>query len=555
MRSQKRIPGQARANPDARSTHPLRFQPVHRLLPALTAALVLAVCGSASAGTTLAPLAPTFDQPTSVTSPPGDTSRLFVTEQPGKIVMLKDGTASTFVDLSDATGDHSVRCCGERGLFSMAFDPNYATSGLFYVYYTRYSDAAITIEEFKTTDPDDASHATRRLVLTIPHDEASNHNGGQLQFGPDGFLYLGTGDGGGGDGEFGHSRDKNSLLAKLLRIDPRGAADNDHTSPASNPYVGKDGADEIYAFGLRNPYRFSFDRLTGDLILADVGQNDDEEVDWLAKGTGLGRDFGWNCFEGFAATTFPERDRTCPDTPAALPGYVTPAIDIAHPAFSAIIGGYVVRDKGLGSLYGHYIYGDDGSGALRYATLSPVARRKDCSLPGLTVSFLGSFGEDAAGHLYATSLSDGKVYRFTGASTLTCIQPPPAGGSGGGGGGNPPQDRRAPALKVRGTIALQDLQGVGLWATCDEACALTLRATAHIPRKHQHSRPVLSHTLKRQLGSDQRIFVRAAFGPHGLTSLKRALRHQRKLAVTVSVAVKDAAGNARRVTRHVHIHR
>ena len=216
----------------------------------------------------------TFSAPTYMTSPPGDTDRLVVVQQTGVISLVLDGVVqgTPFLTVPNVLDDGN-----ERGLFSIAFAPDYATSGLFYVYYTSTAGPGnLQVDEFKrdVNNPNIADPSTRRSVITIPHPGQSNHNGGQLQFGPDDLLYMGTGDGGGGGDPFRAAMNLQDLRGKLLRIDPRQVGQEPYTVPANNPFVGVPGAlPEIWSYGLRNPWRFSFDRVTNDLTLGDVGQN------------------------------------------------------------------------------------------------------------------------------------------------------------------------------------------------------------------------------------------------------------------------------------------
>src|SRR4051812_23484970 len=255
---------------------------------ALALALLAFAAPSASAAIHLTPIAD-FSAPVYVTSPPGDPHRLFVVEQAGRIMEVRDGQklATPFLDISP-----DVRKGAEQGLLSMAFAPDYATSRRFYVYYTaaRAGDpngSVLTIQEFQAVagNPDKVDPASRRTVLAIDHPTNGNHNGGQLQFGPGGALYAGTGDGGSANDPPNNAQNQNSLLGKLLRIDP------------------VNGGASIVASGLRNPWRFSFDRQTGDLTIGDVGQGAYEEVDFAPAGTPDGLNYGWRCFEGFHRTS------------------------------------------------------------------------------------------------------------------------------------------------------------------------------------------------------------------------------------------------------------
>jgi glucose/arabinose dehydrogenase len=242
-----------------------------------------------------------FKVPVYVTAPPGDPSRVMVVERGGRIRVVKDGVVlpRPFLDIR-----RHVRSANEQGLLSMAFAPDYSHSGLFYVYFTdRAGDQRVV--EFRRRGADRAAAGSARLVLRMA-DDNRDHNGGQLAFGPDHLLYIGTGDGGGvGDphGARGNAQNLRSLLGKILRIDPRARRGRAYSVPAQNPFRGRRGArGEIYAYGLRNPWRFSFDRLTGDLAIGDVGQARWEEIDFARRGRARGANFGWRAFEGARAT-------------------------------------------------------------------------------------------------------------------------------------------------------------------------------------------------------------------------------------------------------------
>jgi glucose/arabinose dehydrogenase len=344
----------------------------------------------------------TFDSPVYVSAAPGDRRRLFVVERAGRIRVLRDGrkVEKPFLDISSEvlSSPHT-----ERGMFSLAFAPDYPTSRRFYVFYSDLNDD-IRVHEFRRsrTNPDSADLKTRREVLFAEHFGKIVHFGGQLQFGPDDLLYLSLGEA--DRGEF--AQDLSSPLGKLLRIDPRPAASRAYRIPPHNPFVGRDGArPEIYAYGLRNPYRFSFDRQTGDLVIGDAGDHAAEEVDLLRRGRARaprgGANFGWPHFEG--------RLRR-PPASAGTPRYVPPVLQRLHPEAHAITGGYVARDRSLRRYYGRYIYGDFCDGSIRSAVLD-VPSAKDDRPAHLIVPFLSSFGEDLRGRLYATSLR-GRVYRL-----------------------------------------------------------------------------------------------------------------------------------------------
>jgi glucose/arabinose dehydrogenase len=341
-----------------------------------------------------------FTSPLYVTAPANDRRRLFVVEQAGRIVVVRGGRrqAQPFLDIRS-----KVTAGGEQGLLSMAFAPDYARTGRFYVYYTERSGQE-AIWEYRRASEDRADPATARLVLRMA-DPEPNHNGGLMIFGADGLMYVGTGDGGGGDdqhGARGNAQSLGSLLGKILRIDPRATGGRPYATPSNNPFAGRSGArPEIYAYGLRNPWRFSFDRTSGALTIGDVGQDAVEEIDFVGKDGGRGANFGWRPWEG--------RTRNF-DEPA--PGAIAPVITHTHSeGFCSITGGYVVRDRSVPALYGRYVYGDYCEGRLRAATLRAGRRTSGRPLALPKVGGLSSFGEDAAGRVYATSLN-GPVYRL-----------------------------------------------------------------------------------------------------------------------------------------------
>jgi glucose/arabinose dehydrogenase len=340
----------------------------------------------------------TFAATTFATGAPGDTRRLFVVEKGGTIAVVVNGRkqARAFLDISNLVNAGA----NEQGLLSMAFAPDYERSGRFYVYYTDGANN-IRIVQYRRAgrDPNRADPASARPVLTIDHHTETNHNGGQLQFGPDGDLYIGVGDGGNEGDPHDYGQNTGVLLGKLLRIRPQ--AGGGYAIPPGNPFAGRSGRRaEIWAYGLRNPWRFSFDRLTGDLAIADVGQDEEEEIDFARRGRGAGANYGWSVFEG------DHRYK-----PGSAPGSIAPELVAHHSAgYCAIVGGYVVRDRSLPGLYGRYLYGDNCKPQISSVKLNPghaVGNRAT----GLSVSALSSFGQDTAGHIYAVSLS-GPVYRL-----------------------------------------------------------------------------------------------------------------------------------------------
>ncbi len=326
-----------------------------------------------------------FDQPVYLTAPPGDATRLFVVEKPGRIRIVKNGAllARPFLDISG-----KVSGGGEQGLLSMAFDPRYATNGRFYVDYTDLNgNTRVVRYRASAAHPDAANPASARVLLGVAQ-PYSNHNGGQLQFGPDGRLYVGMGDGGSGGDPQDRAQDPRSRLGKLLRL-------NVNVSPVRV---------RIYAKGLRNPWRFSFDRATGALWIGDVGQSTREEIDYLRAGRPAGANLGWNAYEGtlvYDATAAAKLSKSALTWPVAQYG---------RALGYSVTGGYVYRGSAIPALRGSYLFADFGSGRV-WAKKGPGGARY--ALPGADgqVSQIASFGQDAAGELYVVSLA-GPIYRI-----------------------------------------------------------------------------------------------------------------------------------------------
>jgi glucose/arabinose dehydrogenase len=343
-----------------------------------------------------------FSSPVFATSPPGDRRRLFVVEQGGTIRVVQDGRtlARPFLDIHD-----KVVSGGEQGLLGLAFAPDYATSRRFYVYYTAAGGGADTLVAYRAAGATRADPSSARTLISQP-DPESNHNGGMLAFGPDRLLYVGIGDGGGGGdqhGARGNGQSLSTILGKILRIDPaHPSGGRPYGIPGSNPFARRAGArGEIYAYGLRNPWRFSFDRTTGDLVIGDVGQDTVEEIDFARRGRARGVNYGWRPWEG--------RHRLYRE-PA--PGAVFPVLTKQHSAgYCSITGGYVVRDPTLPALAGRYVYGDFCEGHVRAARLSTGHATGDRQLDLPSIGQISSFGQDAAGHVYVLDL-EGPVYRL-----------------------------------------------------------------------------------------------------------------------------------------------
>lgn len=357
-----------------------------------------------------------FEQPVFVTSAPGDADRLFVVEKTGAIKILDPATGavvSTFLDIPNG----EISDDGEGGLLGLAFHPDYATNGKFFVYVTNAAgDIELRAYSRSNTDPNAADPASGDVILTIPHPTYSNHNGGWIAFGPDGYLYIATGDGGGGGDPNGNAQNKNSLLGKMLRIDVNsdgfvGDDTRDYAIPTGNPFADTiPGADEIWAYGLRNPWRNSFDRLTGDLYIGDVGQNAREEVNYQPGGASGGQNYGWKIREG-----------KIPYAGGALPpDLVDPLLDYAHSGApsggSSITGGYVYRGTAPG-MQGVYFYADftsDQIWSFRVVggqVVDAANRTAQLVQQGGSVDGIVSFGEDGHGNLYIVGI-DGEIFRL-----------------------------------------------------------------------------------------------------------------------------------------------
>lgn len=332
--------------------------------------------------------------PIYLTAPAND-PRLFVVERAGRIRIVRDGTllSAPYLDISALTSTD-----GERGLLSMAFDPAYASNGRFYVYYTA-ADGAITVSRFQVSSANpDVANPSGTVLLTVPHPGASNHNGGQLAFGPDGMLYLAPGDGGGSNDPAGNAQNKASLLGKMLRIDVRG---NGYAIPSDNPpATGAGDRPEIWAVGLRNPWRFSFDK-TGQIYIADVGESAREEVN-VVPATSGGLNYGWDRMEG----TLCVGAATCDTT-----GLTPPVFEYTHASGGcAILGGYVYRGAAVPEIRGRYFYTDLCTGRLQSFVFRDgvVTESVDWSLP--IPGTVYSFGADAAQEIYV--LTAGEVLRI-----------------------------------------------------------------------------------------------------------------------------------------------
>ena len=335
--------------------------------------------------------------------------RLFLTLREGRIVVLENGAVrqQPFLDIRNLTTTD-----GEHGLLSTAFHPRYAENGFFFIDYTNLQgNTVIARYQVSASNPNQATPASARILLTIPQ-PYPNHKGGQLQFGPDGDLYIGMGDGGSGYDPACRAQRTDTPLGKMLRldVDQNVATPPYYGIPASNPFRGAgDPLDKVWATGLRNPWRYSFDRETGDLWIGDVGQDRMEEIDFQPAASRGGENYGWKVMEG----TLCGSTDACPASTAACdsPAFTPPVLEYGHNPECAVIGGYVYRGNGVSSLRGAYVFGDLCSGAIWAAARSGDGFTVR-TVPG-TVSQLTTFGEDAGGELYAANVG-GQLFRFVG---------------------------------------------------------------------------------------------------------------------------------------------
>jgi len=349
-----------------------------------------------------------FSSPVNVAFAPGQPDNAYVVEQDGTVeVLVNDAPVGTFLDITELT-----RGSGEQGLLGLAFHPNYDANRFVYAYYTDRNNGDIVVSEFSATDPQNADEASQRQVLRIPHRMAGNHNGGQLLFGPDGFLYMGTGDGGDGGDPRENAQDKGSLLGKLLRINPLDPpGPRAYTSPGGNPFNGRKGRDEILARGLRNPFRFNFDARTERIAIGDVGQGSFEEVDYETRKGLHNANFGWDRWEGRERYREGDEARTPKRKRHDKPIFVYGRG--ACGGACSVIGGVVVRDQSLTNLYGRYLFADAFAGRLRsfVPKLGQIGNAK--YLEQGKVGFISSFAQDPeTSEVYMTTLDSGNLYRL-----------------------------------------------------------------------------------------------------------------------------------------------
>lgn len=341
-----------------------------------------------------------FELPVYVTHAGDGSGRIFVVEKKGRLRIIKDGTVlpAPFLDITSLVGSSG----NEQGLLSFAFHPDYKNNGYFYVSYDdKKGDTVIARYQVSAANADLADPKTAKQIL---HQEQPfpNHNGGLIKFGPDGYLYIGLGDGGSAGDPQKNGQNRKVLLGKILRIDVDKG--DPYAIPPDNPFAnGRDGAPEVWDFGLRNPWRFSFDRATGDLYIGDVGQNVIEEIDYQPAGKG-GLNFGWNIME--ASSCYPPSNSGCDKN-----GLILPVAEYTHKLGNSVTGGYVYNGTQFPEMKGYYFYGDFSSSRLWALKQTSPGTFETAELPMLNVG-LSSFGEDEAGELYVTDYYDGGVYQL-----------------------------------------------------------------------------------------------------------------------------------------------
>jgi glucose/arabinose dehydrogenase len=484
--------------------------------------LLLAPPG-AGAAVSLQQVGPDFDQPVQVVAPPGDGTRLMVVEQGGAIRVIRDGQllATPFLKL---TSDLDVG--GERGLLSLAFPPDYERTRFVYAYYTD-ATGDIRVDQFRRAagSRDQVEAGYRRNVIMIPHSSQPNHNGGTVTFGPDGHMYLGTGDGGSSYDQPDPPDAPNtaSYLGKLLRIDPLPGG-------GYRPTVGNPFGNAVFAYGLRNPYRYSFDRANGDLTIGDVGQNTVEEIDHVPSslGRGIGVTFGWDTCEGNMDVSANAPGGACTLSAA---NYRRPVI--AHPqsdGYCAITGGVVVRDRSLEALYGRYVFGDLCKSHLRSAQLAggaAVADREETSLP---VTNAVDLGEDACGRVYVAEHGSGEVSRLRdetpGGCALRVSDAVVTGRSG---------TLTARALSRQRVLKRKRL---GLRVACSTPCSLRVLGTLSIVRRHKRRSLRMKQVKRRRISGKAVVYV--PIGKTGRRHIRRTLRAKKKVVARLTVRSRDA---------------
>jgi glucose/arabinose dehydrogenase len=339
-----------------------------------------------------------LDLPVDVQNAGDGSGRLFVVEKPGRILIIQNGQllAAPFLDIRGEVGSQNT----EQGLLGLAFHPNYAASGMFFVNYTDVNgNTVLAAFHVSAGDPNRADPATQVDLLHV-HQPYANHNGGGLAFGPDGYLYIGLGDGGSAGDPLRNGQNLNTELGKLLRINVD--AGEPYSIPPDNPFASSGGLPEIWAFGLRNPWRFSFDRLTGDLFIGDVGQDSWEEVDFVPAGTPGGLNFGWSFYEA---------DHAYHPNPPASASFTFPVTEYSHDFGCSISGGYVYRGAELPEWQGVYLFGDYCSGTV-WGLIQSGPNVWQTQVLFNTGARINTFGEDEAGELYLVDYNTGTLYRL-----------------------------------------------------------------------------------------------------------------------------------------------
>ncbi len=349
----------------------------------------------------LIPITQGLENPVHITYANNSSERIYVVEQAGRIRIIESGQllAIPLLDISDRVWHQ-----GEQGLLSVAFPPTYPSTDHFFVYYTNVKGDNLVAQYSLLPGSDtQADPSTERSILYFSHPEQRNHNGGQIAFGPDGYLYIGTGDGGGANDPLMNAQNPNSLLGKLLRIDVQ-SSDQSYSLPKDNPFINKENyQSEIWAMGLRNPWRFSFDRKTGDLYIADVGQNKYEEVNFQPASSSGGENYGWNIFEGFHCF----KALTCNDTALS-----SPIAEYSHDDGNcSITGGYIYRGQSYPAMEGIYFLADFCSHQI--LGLKNIAGKWVLETLVQNDHAIASFGQDKAGELYLADYNTGMVYQIS----------------------------------------------------------------------------------------------------------------------------------------------
>jgi glucose/arabinose dehydrogenase len=348
----------------------------------------------------LQPVVGGLDTPVGIAHAGDGSGRLFVVEKVGRIRVVRNGVLreSAFLDITGRVGASA----SEQGLLGLAFHPDYASNGSLFINYTNQQGNTVIARFSVSSDGARVDPSSEVILLTIAQ-PAGNHNGGHLAFGPDGYLYAGLGDGGGAGDQFGNGQNGSTFLGTMLRLDVDSA--QPYAVPAANPFLGSASVrNEIWAIGLRNPWRFSFDRVTGDLYIADVGQNQYEEVNVQPAESAGGQNYGWPVMEGVHC--FPE-DRACDQA-----GLTLPVVEYDHSQGCSVTGGYVYRGQEFALLEGIYVYGDYCSGRIWGLARTGGGSWRSAQLARADIS-LSSFGEDEAGELYVVDMGQGELFKLT----------------------------------------------------------------------------------------------------------------------------------------------